>query len=309
MDEDKTFHLYASYNEYKDSSLLRDNENILGSDNDYLLNNKLDESKEILCTGDDCNDAKHPILDKIQIVLDVAGVFGPWGAIPDAINGIIYLCRGDFESMKFSLVAMFTPVPASVAKGTANATKYASKITTKGGYVFWSGGNKARKAAEDFAKENGFTTLEMTLKGRKVERKVNNKYLKHIYKQGYNEAIDIVKRKGLKNQDEINAYIKSHMDEIRDLVTEAKNGDYNQLYMLLDHKSPINNNPKWQSVEAWGAEQFSRASEKFATKAAMSGKELHNFRNREYNPFSIWITRERKILRKYNRIPKVHLVK
>ena len=70
MDEDKTFHLYASYNEYKDSSLLRDNESILGSDNDYLLNNKLDESKEILCTGDDCNDAKHPILDKIQIVLN-----------------------------------------------------------------------------------------------------------------------------------------------------------------------------------------------------------------------------------------------
>lgn len=294
MEEHKTFH-----NEYKDSPLLRDNENILGSDNDYLLNNKLDESKNVLCTGDDINEAQHPYVDKIQVALDVAGVLGPWGAIPDAINGIIYLCRGDLDSMKFSLMAIFTPVPASVAKGAANATKYANKITTKG-YVFWSGGNKARKAAEDFAKENGFTTLEMTQKGSKIDRNVNNKYLKHIYKQGYNEAINIVKKKGLKNQDDINAYIRSHMDDIRDLATEAKNGVSNQLYMLLDNKK----------IADWGANQFAKASEEFARKAGKSGKEIHNFRTRKYNGKSVWMQKEREIVYKeYNRSSKVHLVK
>lgn len=306
--EDKIFHPYASYDEYMDLSLLQSNKNILNCDNDYLLGNKIDGYNDILCTGDDNHEPKRPIIDGIQVLLDVAGVLGPLGAIPDVINGIIYLCRGDLDSMKFSLISILTPIPSGIAKGTANASNYANKVTAKG-YVFWSGGNKARKAAEDFAKKNGFTTLEMTSKGQKVERKVNNKYLKHIYKQSYSEALDVVKKKGIKNQDEINAYIKNHMNSIRDLVEEAKNGDYNQLHMLLGNLYPKVPNNKWISVENWGSQQFSIASEHFAIKAARSGKELHNFRLRKYNPFSIWIVRERKILDKFNRFSRVHLVK
>lgn len=310
MEENKKFNLYTSFNKYKDFSLLRSQENILGFDNDFLLNNRLKESNETLCTNDDNNEPKHPIIDKIQVALDVAGVLGPYGAIFDALNGIIYLCRGDIDSMKFSLIAIFTPIPASVAKGTVNAAKYANKITTKGGYVFWSGGKNARKAAENFAKENGFTTLEMTSIGQKVERKVNNKYLKHIYKQEYDEAIKIAYSKGLKNREDINAYVKFHMNEIQDLIKEAKYGDSNQLYMLLGNKKADKwkGVDKWEAVEEWGKRQFAKASERFAKEAASSGKEIHNFRNRKFNPGSIWIQIERKIIKEYNRSSKVHLV-
>lgn len=275
MDEDKTFHLYASYNEYKDSSLLRDNESILGSDNDYLLNNKLDESKEILCTGDDCNDAKHPILDKIQIVLDVAGVFGPWGAIPDAINGIIYLCRGDLDSMKFSLIAIFTPIPASVAKGTANATKYASKITTKGGYVFWSGGKKARKAAEDFAKENGFTTLEMTRAGKHMDKRIRVSSMKKARENGF-------------------SWLEIHT---------AKQND--ELYKLLTQEQNSVNMKQFERISKRYAEIAAKSGDEIHYfRTPVWGKEALENRIK-----SIWIRIEKPTIKETGSIPIRHIAK
>lgn len=41
--------------------------------------------------------------------------------------------------------------------------------TTKKARVFWTGGEMAKKAAENFAKEIGGTTLEMTEEGQRVE--------------------------------------------------------------------------------------------------------------------------------------------
>lgn len=294
MEENKTFHLYASYNVYN-SSLLRDNENILGHDNDCILGNKLDETNKILCTGSEHEKKNKSIIDKVHIALDIIGCFDPTG-ISDVTNAVIYLCQGDIESMTLSLVAVFLPIPAGALKG---GVKYAKKVTTKNGYVFWSGGNDARKAAEAFAKENGFTTFEMTSKGQQVERKVNNKYIKHLYKQEYEEAIKIARKKGLNSREDIDAYVRYHMNDIRDLVEEAKYGASNQLYMLLDDKR----------VVEWGAKQFSMGSKQFAEEAARAGKEIHNFRKRKYNPTSIWIKVERPIIKQHGKFSKVHLVR
>lgn len=275
MEENKTFHLYASYNEYKDISLLRDNETFLGTNNDCLLNNKLDESKEILCTGTDSDNPKHPVLDKIQIALDVAGVLGPWGAIPDAINGIIYLCRGDFDSMKFSLIAIFTPVPASVAKGTVNATKYASKITTKGGYVFWSGGKNARKTAENFAKENGFTTLEMTRAGKHMDKRIRVSSMRKARANGFSWS---------------EIYTAKQNDELYKLLTQEQNSvNMKQFERISKRYAEIAANSgdeiHYFRTPVWGKEAL--------------GKRLN----------SIWIRIEKPTIKKTGNIPIRHIVK
>lgn len=274
MEENKKFNLYASFNEYKDFPLLRSQENILGSDNDFLLNNRLKESNEILCTNDDNNEPKHPIFDKIQVVLDVAGVLGPYGAIFDAINGIIYLCRGDLDSMKFSLIAIFTPIPASVAKGTANAAKYANRITTKGGYVFWSGGKNARKAAENFAKENGFTTLEMTRAGKHMDKRIRVSSMKKARDNGY-----------------------SWLE-----IYTAKQND--ELYKLLTEKQNSINLKQFERISKRYAEIAAKSGDEIHYfRTPVWGKESLDNRLK-----SIWIRIEKPIIKKIGRIPIRHVI-
>ena len=275
MEENKTFHLYASFNEYKDYSLLRDRENIIGSNNDYLLNNKLDKSNEKLCVGDDNNETKHPILDKIQVVLDVVGVLGFWGAIPDAINSIIYLCRGDLDSMKFSLIAIFTPIPASVAKTTANAAKYANKVTTKGGYVFWSGGKEARKAAENFAKENGFTTLEMTRAGEHMDTRIRKSSMKKARENGY-------------------SWLEIHT---------AKQND--TLYKLLTEEQNSVNLKQFERISKRYAEIAAKSGKEIHYfRTPVWGKESLDNRLK-----SIWIRIEKPTIKEAGGIPIRHIVK
>lgn len=50
-----------------------------------------------------------------------------------------------------------------------------SSATKAGSRVFWSGGDVAKNAAADYARANGAKTLEMTLKGRALEKLPYNK--------------------------------------------------------------------------------------------------------------------------------------
>lgn len=275
MEENKKFYLYASYDEYKDPSLLRDKGNILGSDSDYLLNDKLENSKDVLCTGDDNHEEKHPIIDGIQATLDVAGVLGPWGAIPDAVNGLIYLCRGDFESMKFSLLAIFTPIPSGIAKGAANGTKQISKITSQKGYVFWSGGSTARNAAEKFAKENGLTTLEMTRAGKHMDKRVRVSSMKKARENGH-------------------SWLEIH---------NAKQND--DLYKLLTDEQNAVNMKQWERISKRYAEIAAKSGDEIHYfRTPVWGKENLNNRMK-----SIWIRIERPTIKKAGNIPIRHIAK
>lgn len=69
---------------------------------------------------------EHPLLDKIQTSLEIAGFVPAFGAIPDVANGIIYLCRGDFSNMSLSFVAAI-PVYGDAIGLAAKSVKIAKK--------------------------------------------------------------------------------------------------------------------------------------------------------------------------------------
>lgn len=65
--------------------------------------------------------------------------------------------------------------------------KAASKKVKEGNHVFWSGGTKARQAAEAFAKENGKKTLEMTKTGKFLDM-ITNKHTYPLLKPAWDAA-------------------------------------------------------------------------------------------------------------------------
>lgn len=156
---------------------------------------------------------KNSIINKVQTVLDIAGFVPFFGAVPDVVNGIIYLCRGDYVNMGMSFVAAipgYGDVAAGVAKGVkygAKATKYVktSKLAriesnhvteqamfiirmakgqqTKNVSILWTNGTKmnAHKVVEkvqSLAPELNIKMLETTSRGMKMESIVNKELVK-----------------------------------------------------------------------------------------------------------------------------------
>ena len=123
--ETPAFELEISYLDIKsniiEGDIVKEDENKYSISLSYEENNKSSSKLEI----DNPDGAS--ILEKIQFTLDVAGFVPAFGAVPDIINGLIYICRGDLGNAGLSFLAAIPVYGDSVAAITKSA-KYVKAV-------------------------------------------------------------------------------------------------------------------------------------------------------------------------------------
>lgn len=129
---DSTFSIVISNNNIKPNSGYPNN--YLLADEEKLIQDQSVLGSEIDAIGAMENDVhlqieytKFSLLDKVQTSLEVAGFVPAFGAIPDVVNGIIYLFRGDFSNMGLSFIAAI-PIYGDVIGLAAKSVKIAKKV-------------------------------------------------------------------------------------------------------------------------------------------------------------------------------------
>lgn len=85
----------------------------------------------------------------------------------------VYASGQAYSVVRPGVITGTPPVPSFAKMGKALSLIKSIKSSGKS-RVFWSGGEKAKRAAEAFAKKNGQTTLEMTKGGKKMETLTKN---------------------------------------------------------------------------------------------------------------------------------------
>lgn len=137
------------------------------------------------------------------------------GNVFDIVNAGISLARGNYVDAAINLAAALPGIGqmATGAKfagataailGAVRLTDKASdafKIAKGAPRVFWSGSREAKIAAEAFARQSGGTTLEMTLRGKvldKITTKQTYPFLKPLwdrasanFAKGANGTVDV----------------------------------------------------------------------------------------------------------------------
>lgn len=168
------------------------------------------------------------ILDKIQFTLDVAGFVPAFGAVPDIINGLIYICRGDWGNAGLSFLAaipVYGDSVAAITKGakfakTVKQTQKTHKVSEraklftgvksfKGGTIdsyakeiikdakgkrvsfLWTNGTKGEAIELAIAirkNHSDVRVLEKIPLGRHMENTVNKRLIEIAKEQGINRA-------------------------------------------------------------------------------------------------------------------------
>lgn len=157
--------------------LLQNSEQMLSGT--ISLEDNMQMGETISCNGrEEYSSINNSLLDKIQLGLDVAGFIPAFGAVPDILNGIIFLCRGDFINMGLSFVAAI-PLYGDAIAAASKSIKYTSKLKkidkfglrNSKGIVLWSE-KGAGKIADKYAIENGLIKLEHTNPAKELERRL-----------------------------------------------------------------------------------------------------------------------------------------
>lgn len=105
------------------------------------------ESSQIPDNNDNTPNGEHPILDSIQLTLDLAGFIPAFGAIPDLVNAGIYAARGDMLNAGLSAVAAI-PGAGDLA-GAAKLVGKGVKGTKKIGKAASATENAVKMASKD----------------------------------------------------------------------------------------------------------------------------------------------------------------
>lgn len=283
------------------------------NDPDQLINDQssLGDSihymgSESTCDGDTSHTPSKKdvgaLLDSIQLSLDLAGFIPLLGAVPDLVNALISVCRGDMVGASLSALAAiplygdFVAIgkvakdARKVAKLTKGTTLVGKEInhSSKLDRVFWSGGEEAKEAARKFAKEHGMTILEDTNAGKHLEKRLEKKRNDYIHKNLSKKKKDFIER-GY-SEKEWDGHLKSKIE------TKLKTRFWNQ-------------------VEK---KQWVRLSSHYAK--GTENEVVHIFRTyvtkdsqgniiRDYRKGSVWRTHESIILKEKGKTFHIHLVK
>ena len=297
--------------QYGDSFFTINDESCL-NDPDRLINDQSSLGDPIHYLGSESNcdgDISHmpskenaeAVLDMIQLSLDITGFIPLLGAVPDLVNALISVGRGDMVGAGLSTIAAIPFYGDFLAIGkVANDTRKILKITKKAtfagkeinrtrktGRVFWSGGEEAKEAARQFAKENGTTILEDTRAGKHLEKRLEKRRNTYIHENLSKKKKSLLEQ-GF-SEKEWNDYLKPTLEQ--KLKTRF-----------------------WNQVER---KQWVRLSKHYAK--GTDNEVVHIFRTyvtkdkqgqiiRDYRKGSVWRTHESIILKENGKTFHIHLV-
>ena len=212
---------------------------------------------------------KNSMSEKLHTVLDIAGFVPAFGAVPDVINGIFYLCQGDRANMALSFAAavpIYGDAVAAVAKGakyTARFSKvgklqkvskavvtrcesdrikkaamyyaeFAANEKVKKIGVLWTKGTKfnAKAFVRDMKKINPaieITSLETHMMGVQMEKMVNRVLVKES-KMEMSEAVKLIKEEKLFGKVvSKKPSLRTHIEDFQKVISEIYAGGWNAI--------------------------------------------------------------------------------
>lgn len=189
-------------NENEKNNDAHSNDSLLNTEEEHSLGNGLDLGDRLdLGTDIQINneselktnsekDKGQTILNWVHGVLDVGGFIPAFGAIPDLLNGFIYLCEKDWGNMGLSFVAA-VPLLGDGVAAVSKTIKYSKSVKSisntlnsnkevKQVYFFWTKNSKfnaieLKNKLQTIHPNIKFHMLEKTNNGIIMEKKVNRK--------------------------------------------------------------------------------------------------------------------------------------
>lgn len=216
-----------------------------------IVNKQQDEYKKT-AINNISEENKHPLLDKIQLTLDLVGFVPAFGAIPDLINAGIYAYRGDKINAGLSAVAA---IP-----GFGDAAG-AIKVASRGGKLLKDSNNikKTAKSIENTSEKISEITVGQYKEQHKLLNISLDEKLKRQTKGTTSDLFEVKKLKSGNPFEENPPLLKSTLDEKMKRQTKETNIDRFEIDKTNPERNLFDKGDKSQVV--YGVETSKKKSE------------------------------------------------